>query len=227
MEENSRKYVYAIFAAVLVVIVIFLVLGTGTSDDFNAGTINPSLWNPEVRGAGPSVTETNQQLEIFLPSTSLDPSAGVVSVFKIRGDFDVQVDFNLIDWPPANGVRSAISVRFDPRNPISYANERTSYSYNDDFAGREVYLTDFSTPAGTIASDDSSGKLRIVRKGSHWSTYYFSDGKWKLDYETLNGDTRDAYIYLGAWSSNSVFIHKNVKLAFDNFMVNSGQVIWP
>ena len=195
-------------------------------------TISPLFWNTEVFGDGPAVTKTTRQLEIFLPSASMDSGAGffsggIVSTFKLHGDFDVQTDFNLGEWPASSGVRSGMCARFNSSDGHSYAIERASYGYNDGLSGTDVYLTDFSTPTGIIPSNDMSGKLRIVRQGSQWSTYYFNNGKWNLDYQMLNGDTRDVFIFLGAWGVNSQFIHKNVRLTFGNVIVNKGQIIRP
>lgn len=231
MVNLSGKYLYIILIAAIMCVIIFLFIESlPVRDDFNDGSINPSFWNTVTVGAGPSVYETNQRLEIFLPSTSIDTGngaflAGVVSAFKLRGDFDVQTDFYLLDWPYSNGVRSALSMRSDPVSMRSYAIERTSFSdYNDPYE-QEVYLTDFGFPTGTVTTSDSSGKLRIVRFGSHWSTYYFRDGKWKLDYQDLNGNTEDVHIFLGAWCDNNRFINKNVRLAFDNLLINNGKII--
>ena len=94
----------------------------------------------------------------------------------------------------------------------------------------EVYTTDFTIQGGsfeTTVTHDNSGKLRIVRTGSQWSSYYFSGGTWKLSEKYTNGNTGDVCIYVGAWSHNNYFNHQNVRLAFSNFIVNNGQIIWP
>jgi hypothetical protein len=237
MGNYSGKYLSLMFIAGLLFILIPPVIGETLSDDFNANTVNSSLWTVETLGTGPSISEINQRLEITIPSNSVETgnglfSAGLVSVFKLRGNFDVQIDFNLLDWPSANGVRSGLTARSGAGNDPYSANEmeRTSDSANDPPNGKEIYLTDFRLETNNLVktiTDDNSGKLRLVRVGSLWSAYYFNGGTWVLTKQYTNGNTGDVYIYVGAWSHNVYFIHKNVKLALDNFVINDGQIIWP
>ncbi len=148
------------------------------SDDFNDNTINPLLWKSFIIGYGPTIAETNQRLEINIASYSADdPSlgaffAGYSSVCNIRGDFDIQVDYNLLTWPYANGVRVGLgAIRNNVGNPppdTFGTVERTSFGYSNDFPGypREVYLTDFSDGWIVTETTDQSGKLRLMRSGN-------------------------------------------------------------
>jgi hypothetical protein len=192
------------------------------NDNFNDNTLNPSRWNATASGAGPSISETNQRLEIIVPfySAGNGYGASVNSVFKMRGDIDVQADYSLLDWPLVNGIRVGMGG--------PYVIERDSFSAGDGSppAPSEVYLSDFGIPSGVVATTDKAGTLRLVRVGSLWSTYYYSGGKWVIDRQST-GTTDDATISLAAWSDDYRFTHKNVRISFDNFMVNSGQVVWP
>jgi hypothetical protein len=40
--------------------------------------------------------------------------ARLVSVFQLHGDFDIQVDFSLPQWPDYNGMRVAIGLTDSP-----------------------------------------------------------------------------------------------------------------
>src|SRR5262245_45364612 len=58
-------------------------------------------------GTGPTTAEANQRLEIAFPATSPGSvfGASYTSVCKLRGDFDVRVDYDLVSWLFGNGVR--------------------------------------------------------------------------------------------------------------------------
>lgn len=99
---------------------------------------------------------------------------------KLRGDFDVQVDYALLAWPFANGVRVGLSAA-DLGSPGAV--ERTSFSTytNFDFPGepREVYLTHLSDGVnGITETGDVAGKLRLVRTGNQLTGYAFTSGEW-------------------------------------------------
>jgi len=81
-------------------------------DDFNVNMINQNWWNDYNLGDS-TVNEANQQLEIDIPSTSSGDAfySGYSSQFRIRGDFDVEVSYKLIEWPATSGVRIGMIVR--------------------------------------------------------------------------------------------------------------------
>ncbi|MGD8452105.1 MAG: hypothetical protein PVJ57_09830 [Phycisphaerae bacterium] len=79
-------------------------------DDFNDNYIDPRVWAPVLYGSGAQLAEVNQELQFTMPSTSSGTEFGsrLVSQFLLRGDFDIQVDYSLLQWPYYNGVRTAI-----------------------------------------------------------------------------------------------------------------------
>jgi hypothetical protein len=76
------------------------------SDNFNDNTTWSQLWAASSLN-GPTVAETNQRLEITFPADcSGSEFNGMYSCLsKLTGDFDVQVDYQLLDWPYGHGVR--------------------------------------------------------------------------------------------------------------------------
>jgi len=137
-------------------------------DDFNDNAINPCLWAVYYEGSGLTINETNQRLEIVLPADSTgDLSSGRIiakyfSVCRLTGNFDMQVEYQLIDWPSENGVRVGLGVEVAPTtHERGYPVERVSFGV-DDFIGwpREVYLTHFSDGVrGITNTSDLSGKM--------------------------------------------------------------------
>ena len=194
-------------------------------DDFNDNSVSTSLWSLAQGGSGPVLSEGDQTLQLFFPSTSFDNgqggfSAGLTSACKLKGDFDVQVDFNLLTWPSANGVRVGLGAS-------AGAVERTSFGTSVDFSGqqREVYLTHFSDGVqGYFSTTDLSGKLRLTRTGSSITGYRYTGGAW-VAVHTGTSDTADSRFSISAWSHDYAFTNQDVNLAFDNVIINKGQLV--
>jgi len=193
-------------------------------DDFDDNQINSHLWFAYQGEPGPVVSETNQRLEILYPPQSAGEvfGAGYVSICQLRGDFDIQVDYQLPVWPPANGVRVALVT-------VLGSVERTSFGNLPDFPGepREVYLTNFGdNVAGITETTHLSGRLRQTRSGSTVSAYYFDEGNWVLIY-SADATTNDTTFGLESWSHDYAFTDQVVNAAFDNALVADGDLVCP
>ncbi len=197
-------------------------------EDFNDNIIDPQLWHVDVWGWGPQLAEAHQQLEMVIPGTSAGTDFGckLASNFLLRGDFDIQVDFRLFTWPYGNGVRTALGMD-EPGVPQHPGVERISFGQND-YPGwpREAYLTDFPDGVhGITATQDATGTLRLVRSGDTQTGYYYGPRGW-VAIHTGPAPTADTAIKIAAWSAYQ-FMHWDVYAAFDNLVVNSGELICP
>jgi hypothetical protein len=215
-------------ALVAVAIIASLVLGTQAkpamavtgSDDFNDNAIDSAKWTAVVRGTGPSIAETNQRLEITLPANSAnDPQSGDFSAYYqsvscLSGDFNIQVDYQLtsspLTWPSLSGVRVGLTLD-------GYAVERVGPGPTE--SPPEVYTTDFNHVGNSTPTSDLSGKLRLTRSGGVLTGYYYNSGWVQMATATFVADTR---YHLSAWSHDDKFGDQLTKVAFDNFVVNSG-----
>ena len=213
------------------------------ADNFNSNSINGSLWTTAQAGFGPSISAVNQRLEVSFPTNSADdPSlaifgAGLSSRCTVKGDFDAQVDFRLLNWTFSNGVRvglastsgSFFSSAFTISNP-PFAVERISFGNpTNDAPGlpREAYLTHFLDGVqGVTPTADLSGSLRLTRSGGLETGYYMSSGNW-VTIHTGPSITQDIHLDIVAWSHNYAFAHTLVKFAFDNFTLNQGNASCP
>ena len=192
-------------------------------DDFNDGYINPQIWTASVYGSGVEIGEEDQRLEFgFLPDgTGSEFGARLVSVFRMRGDFAVRVDFMLLDWPRYNGVRTAIALTDSYYD--DYGMERSSLSSTEPLGEHEVYIADFG-PFVLVPTEDQTGSLRLVRDGATQTGYFYSAGQW-VPVLTDYAPTGDISIQLHAWSHDYAFKHWNVRAAFDNFTVEYGELV--
>jgi len=193
-------------------------------DDFNDNHIDPDTWAPVLYGSGAQIAEVNQELQFTMASDSSGTEFGarLVSLFLLRGDFDIQVDFSLLEWPHYNGVRTAIGLTHSLYD--DYGVERSSLSASEPLGAQEVYAADFG-PLVLVPTQDLTGKLRLVRSGDTQTGYYYDAGEW-ISILTDFAPTADIAIQLHAWSHDYAFQHHDVRAAFDNFTVMTGQVVW-
>ncbi|MBI2010294.1 MAG: hypothetical protein HYS86_03935 [Candidatus Chisholmbacteria bacterium] len=204
-------------------------------DDFNDNTINNALWTEAFLGTGPSISESNQRLEITIPGDSVDDPiteafiAGYFSQCKFRGDFDIQVDYNLLVWPFKSGVRVGLVTKTGLLGNDVALVERIGFGAPTDFSGypRDVYLTDFGGGIfTTVTTNDLLGKLRLVRNGNTLQGQYYNadSGNW-VTIDSHNRLPEEVSFGLLAWSHNNFFTDQNVLVAFDNFLINQGQLV--
>lgn len=198
-------------------------------DDFD-DNVTGRLWFP-VATPPSSIAETNQSVVITHPAAAASAfgAGNYFGACALRGNFDIQVDFDLLIWPPprldesgsveGNGVRVGLNTALGTV-------ERTSFGMQGDFAGqpRNVYLTNFADGIqGIVATGDLVGKLRQERIGTTVNGYYFDVGidDWVLINSAAATDA-DAWWNLASWNNGG---NQLVQVAFDNFWVNEGTLV--
>jgi len=190
-------------------------------DNFNDNTMNTAYWTSFASGSGPSCAETNNRLEITIPGSSRGDSfaTGYYSSFYLKGNFDIQVDYILLDWPDGNGVRMGLNC-----NGASV--QRTSYGPGEIVGSpRDWHSYDFGGYGPGVVTSRLAGRLRWTRSGSVWSAYYLgTNGSWSLLGSKANGYD-NVHVTLAAWSHDWAFGDQSVRVAFDNFIVNSGNAV--
>ena len=190
-------------------------------DSLQSTVINTQLWYPGINGNGISLVQNNAGLNISFASNASIASGtfygGYTSLIKLTGDFDMQVDYKLNNWPYASGVRVGLHVIPSDNNARSM--ERTSFGSSNDFPGdpRDVYYADWNGVSGVFATTDLSGTLRWVRKSNQLTAYYLQSPNW-IPVGTFTS-SEDMKFGLAAWSDNSIFTGQSVSMTFDNFRV--------
>jgi WD40 repeat protein len=199
------------------------------TDDFDRAGIDRSVWNPWINGGG-TVDEANGRLEFTLPANPVADSygnagAGVTTVCPLHGDFDVQVDYSLLEWPAGvNGANIGLNLW-----PVPAGFNRTSAPW-----GPSVYnmWANSSGGGGSTATADASGTMRFVRTGTLYTSYVLDGKSWRK-IASGDGDSGDASIVLTLSAHIPDFAHQEVRAALDNFRVNSGRFVcavdghWP
>ena len=188
------------------------------SDDFHTSTINSALWSINVSPAGIGAITANNGRAEFIKTANGSGYLGLQSKCKLTGDFDVQVDFTLTNWPSQSFHTVRLVATDLPMGPVGlvglYRNSYTAENYQ------------FRTGTGTLAEAtvrDGSGKLRLVRVGDSISAYYLSGNNFVLLGSAPTART-DTGFTLDLASPNAT-APGNIAIAFDNFNVTGGTAV--
>ena len=188
------------------------------NDDFNGTAIDTSKWDVVIVPSGiGTILETNQRAEMTITAAGLVIYEGLQSRCKVSEDFDVQVDFTLLNWPAQNFYTVRLSADSLPAGPLGVVG-----IYRNSYNNENVQMRTVNGVVQNLVVSDSSGKMRLVRTGSTISGYYWNGSQFILlgSSPTTTIDTRIVLDF----ASPSTTSPPNVKIAFDNFMVNKGTV---
>jgi hypothetical protein len=190
-------------------------------DDFNDNARDP-FWHV-IQDPGASINETSGRLEISIdgsaelggPFNQVDAHYG--SNCSLPGDFDMQVDYTLLQWPQGDGTFAALHGFF-----IGAFVSR----HSDPFAGDRY--TAFSNPAfAGVTTTDLAGSLRLVRSGGVLTAYYRSVGEAWVQLLLAPANPGEAVIGLGLSAIAGQWAHQTASVAYDNFRLNSGSLGCP
>jgi hypothetical protein len=170
--------------------------------------------------------QLNGHVEVSLPAnvTPSDNYGQISGNYELRclfpGDFDAQVDYELLQWPSANGVAVQLVARIGPRK---YAPRYVfpQISRRSLTGGEEQYQSYLYISDAQLASNDPQGRLRIARRDGVFTTYYWRRERWiKVDSARL---AAPALISFDAGTDGATFGRSDVSVAFDNFTLFATQ----
>jgi hypothetical protein len=192
-------------------------------ETFDDGVRDAGLWH-EIVDSGPSIGELGGRLVIEIAGTAI-PGGQWNQVeahwglqCTVPGDFDAQVDFELLEWPTPGGFYAGLTAIFADagiwRHSATWA-----------AAGDET-ISWVAPNAVNSPSTPTAGSLRVTRTAGIVRTYVRSVGAdWTL---VGSGVTNGAgvlapQLYVPA----AEFQHLTGRVAFDNFTLNSGELSCP
>jgi hypothetical protein len=161
---------------------------------------------------------------------------GLVSKFALRGDFDVQIDFQ-IDFVPGNlDMDQVLGFGAVEKSKSGHLNRMTSIGLlkagknknSEIFSGqleRGKYHRGYWHPI-----DNFTGSVRFVRMGDQVSTFYRKQGqnRW-IKMSTLPSSQNETTIGLTLQNfvkdRNSITATRSIKAWIDNFTINAAQEI--
>jgi dipeptidyl aminopeptidase/acylaminoacyl peptidase len=193
-------------------------------DAFDGDRIDPFWSAGTSNGSGPTVSEVNGRLQFDVPSSTTNGPNGFAtadadSVCRLAGDFDIQADYQLLEWPPlaagVNGVNLNFGVNFTHTLFVHNAGGTTGIS------------TFFPGPVNVFAPfGDASGALRLVNAGGTLTGYYLNNGIW-VPLLGVPFTSPQSFVQLSIFTNDPPFSHPNIAVSFDNFRVNSGTFSCP
>jgi len=204
-------------------------------DTFTGDQIDP-FWTTFADGSGFTMAQANGQLEFTLPPDTAPggPNNWVnIQAFmacRFPGDFDIQVDYKLLSGPlPPNIDLLFNTVEFT--GGAYLGGTHGMFVFNPGFGDPGV-STIFPGEANAFAPDTSlSGTMRMVRSvvggTSTISAYRKVGTTWAL-LRTSDPYTADEVAAnLSVFTNSFPFPNTTVKVAYDNFRVNSGAITCP
>jgi len=186
-----------------------LVLPNPYVDGFDDNVRDVNVWQQLHDGVGGYLAETNGELEMTIDGTAgTGISSRVDFHCVLKGEFDAQVDYALLSWPPANGTNVQFNLFLDDATV-----GRQSQPWGEEYAAW--------SPAGYAAAptNDTAGSLRLVRSGGMLRSYYRHAGAWILLNSTPAAGG-NALLTLEA-SSFGTYTGQRVRVAFDNFRIDA------
>jgi hypothetical protein len=168
------------------------------------------------------VAETGGQLVLTRPSGCdlLDgPEVRLDPGFIVCGDFDIQVDFDLINWPAPTVEHQASLFVVSGTEPFVIERVRAGSTnscrpYLDAYKSWQ-YIRD-NCSASWASTSDLQGKFRITRTGNSVQSYYWNGSSWVL---LRTGTITTTLVTMGLSTSSTDGTAATV--AFDNLIIQS------
>jgi hypothetical protein len=197
------------------------------SDNFTGATVNKRLWQPFEESQSVRLSQQGGELRIQIDGGSVDHGAGINSKFRLKGDFDAIVDYRLISWPPANGVR--LGFEGGP-NDQGFMVKRVSFGPDELPNQGEAYFAFFSDASqwygNQVTTTDTQGSLRLTRVGSVFTGYFKQkEGDWtKIADHTFSAPELLEWVDFALWAIGDPPAGQDVEIAFSNFQVTYDQI---
>jgi TolB protein len=203
-------------------------------DTFSGTWVDP-FWGVGSTGSGPTVVQTNGELEVTLPvGTSFGPN-GFANAFafmscRLTGDFDMQVDYRLLSGP----LPPQVDVNLDATEFMgdTYSGQHGMFVHNDGLPGISTHFPPdvFSPPYNDFIQDASlEGSLRLVRTttadGTTVTASRLHGTPWSFTSVPYAPPTSQA-ANLNVFTNLAPF-NTQVRVAYDNFLINSGAMTCP
>jgi hypothetical protein len=174
MSASSSAKTILIALAVLLLGVLPC-FGATITENFDNNQYNDDLFWLFNMGQGVTAQVVNERLEIGIPA-NVDGMGnfGVVD-YLFAGDFDLQVDFSLLNWPAHN--QTQVMLGAGAAGGQEYLQVARANGMNDT----EIYFTLFKRQwtNDTAPAAGNSGKLRIKRTGNTAEAMFWDGAAWQ------------------------------------------------
>jgi hypothetical protein len=185
-------------------------------DDFSGNSLDCGRWDLTVVPAGVgTVKDINQEMQMTRITASSSSYQGLATRCFVSGDFDVQVDYKLLNWPTQNFYTVRLGAQNLPQGNLGLVGVYRN-SYLD-----ENYQFRSQNPVIQTPTSDTSGTLGLKRTGS---TVYGYTSNGTIGSATT---TTNATGFVIDFATPSATAPLDASIAFDNFKVITGTVTCP
>jgi hypothetical protein len=198
-------------------------------DSFDEPSLDTSFWYALV-DPGASLALVGGQLVTSISGSAVpggpynQVQAEIGSPCHLRGDFDFQVDYQLLTWPRHSGYFASLQSIF-----ADVAVARSSAPWDPPYD--EQYTAWSNAPGGFMSNSlnttDTSGTLRVTRTGSVVHAYERSGGSDWTQVFSDDGNSGEGIPQFGLSVQAWDFAHLDGSVAYDNFRLNSGALTCP
>ena len=182
--ESNRRPTALALCALSVLCVVRAASAAEISHDFRGRPYDPALFRPTGPGASLAVQPDSRGLRITLPPEhGSKPAVGVVLRSGFQGDFEITMDYEILQAEPTTGGTGAgVSLHI---TMVSYTREAATIGRLVGTSGEPYFMSHrATTPNGEkrqhsggdrFPAPSASGKLRLIRSDSTL-TYLVADG---------------------------------------------------
>jgi hypothetical protein len=189
-------------------------------DTFSRDGRDASLWQQITAGTEVTLAQTGGRVEVTLGPGAVQGGewntieGNYNSPCTLPGDFDLQVEYDALTWPAANGSDA---------NLQAFGNAAVA---RESKVWGEQYAAWLSGPSGSATTEENAGALRLVRAAGRFRAFWRYEGVW-VPIRSAPANTNPVNFGFTLVSFHDQFAHQQVKVAFDNFRLASGEVSCP
>jgi hypothetical protein len=199
-------------------------------DDFNDGSLNPSLWLPFMAMGSGSVSEVGGRLEVSVHGGGSGAAAVAALLGTITGNFAISVGYELTGlFDASRNETGAAIVLSTPTYPVGFVVARdtvddaylcTPAAFCNGYVGAFPNTTGFGSDEFKAFTTHLTGRLLFTRVGSYMGAWYWQSSGWTLLHGTSDfSPERITGVYLAL----STFGPDDVSVAFDDFELVADQ----
>lgn len=196
------------------------------TEDFSGAARDASLWH-QINDPGGTVAQTGGRLVLSISGSAVpggqynQVDEHIGSQCSIHGDFDYQVDYQLLTWPHLGGFRANLAAFF-----VNASVGRASVAIPWAPSWHDEQVQGYSDGGGgNFVSNDMSGTLRLTRTNGIVAAYVKQGDGWR---PVFTGTATNDNVYgMGLSAQAADFGHMDGSVAFDNFKLSSGALTCP
>jgi hypothetical protein len=188
------------------------------ADDFNDNSLDLAKWLP-TSGIGITIAEAGGMLSL---SSEGGAFATVTTQHAFVGDFDVRVDFSLIQFPEVTSCHTTLQV-----SPIGSGATIVVKRYQQSGVTSNRHRYEFfrwqdgqSYDWASVVTTDTAGKFRILRVGTVFTGHYWSGSTWNAIGSTTSSNSPTTAL-LAVYGAD---LNPAVQVSFDNFQATGAEI---